>query len=72
VFTARYAMSPDIKQIRFVFKGLTLKYLRVSHTVYSDSYFPIGVAHSLIGLSMKAYSVLCEVGHNLNICTEKF
>jgi hypothetical protein len=22
VFTARYALSPDIKQIRFVFKGL--------------------------------------------------
>jgi hypothetical protein len=24
VFTARYALSPYIKQIRFVFKGLTL------------------------------------------------
>jgi hypothetical protein len=27
VFTARYALSPYIKQIRFVFKGLTVSYL---------------------------------------------
>jgi hypothetical protein len=26
VFTARYALSPYIKQIRFVFKGLNIVY----------------------------------------------
>jgi hypothetical protein len=31
VFTARYALSPYIKQIRFVFKGLILE--KVSHCV---------------------------------------
>jgi hypothetical protein len=28
VFTARYALSPYIKQIRFVFKGLIITHLR--------------------------------------------
>jgi hypothetical protein len=35
VFTARYALSPYIKQISFVFKGLTLKNDTVSpHNVF--------------------------------------
>jgi hypothetical protein len=30
VFTARYALSPSIKQIRFVFKGLRVERLQAS------------------------------------------
>jgi hypothetical protein len=35
VFTARYALSPYIKQIRFVFKGLKLKSLHVAEECVS-------------------------------------
>jgi hypothetical protein len=35
VFTARYALSPYIKQIRFVFKGLNNKFYVVSSSVVS-------------------------------------
>jgi hypothetical protein len=34
VFTARYALSPSIKQICFVFKGLMLKILRGAHIAF--------------------------------------
>jgi hypothetical protein len=40
VFTARYALSPYIKQIRFVFKGLIIKILSL-YCVETASFFVI-------------------------------
>jgi hypothetical protein len=40
VFTARYALSPYIKQIRFVFKGLNITQLTISsHAAIKHSAF---------------------------------
>jgi hypothetical protein len=36
LFTVRYALSPYIKQIRFVFKGLNTNSRRTENTVVSD------------------------------------
>jgi hypothetical protein len=33
-FTARYALSPYIKQIRFVFKGLTYLYINKTNRIF--------------------------------------
>jgi hypothetical protein len=35
VFTARYALSPYIKEIRFVFKGLIINVVKTG-TIFSD------------------------------------
>jgi hypothetical protein len=35
VFTARYALSPYIKQTRFVFKGLNMYKAHVMHSSYA-------------------------------------
>jgi hypothetical protein len=37
VFTARYGLSPYIKQIRFVFEGLNLKVISASFTQQNDA-----------------------------------
>jgi hypothetical protein len=50
VFTARYALSPYIKQIRFVFKGLNYSNREV-----------IGVAIAYININIKRLVFITEV-----------
>jgi hypothetical protein len=40
VFTARYGLSPYIKQIRFVFKGLNIGHISENRTQHSRFKFP--------------------------------
>jgi hypothetical protein len=53
VFTARYALSPYIKQIRFVFKGLNTCLLEYSH-----------VASDGRGLKCESHKLTCSAEMN--------
>jgi hypothetical protein len=65
VFTARYALSPYIKQIRFVFEGLKLHDFTVllcNYCSFFDIYFTLGlyivfilVYHTLIAVAIGSY-----------------
>jgi hypothetical protein len=58
MFTARYALSPCIKQISFVFKGLIL--LKFSSLSWVANYIAVawpGVAHKDVDIITRTFNV---------------
>jgi hypothetical protein len=52
VFTARYALSPYIKQIRFVFKGL------ITNNVSQEAFNPIGIRTGYLSSTSWEYYII--------------